>query len=681
MRTRRQSQQSEQQAESPTMIGEHAEETPALEIETDPVQEDHGATNAPPREDAALDTVLRGFREQQQDVFAELRCNEQEMQKQLEDSLCKGLDGFTKIRYGSQARKYLEDTEQVRAEMKVEVSEIMKTAVEDISQNFLQIMSTQKNEAAAFHEENMKQAYEIWSVELAQTLNQNHEKFVSALGESNDRMMSNFSDTIQRLAASMAELGETVTITQRNLSQSMTSSMETMSNAITGMIKELRPQVNDVKPKVQVIDVSHEDTPKPSAKLTGKIKSEKLQVKKPRKQTCFTDSSSEEDEEEVIIIDSDSDDEASCFKTSTSANGSFKKSNIPPFNDKEPWQVWFTRFKEIAKRQHWTEEQKLDVLLPKLQGEAGRFVYEQLDSKTRNNYKRLKRELTNRFRKVENPKTYGTLFSSHKQKATESVETYAAELKTLYDKAHSHRDAKTREEDLLRKFLDGLQDSKASFHVEFVKDPKNIDEAVDEVINFQEVRRKQGKSAKKINMVDYSSDDSDMEYQVARAPGRPPKSQPMKSPETKETEKAADDKSDNMLTKVITQLSDKLDKLTEDKMVSSQPQPMQSDPRAPRQAKAPYQGVGSNQRKPMNQHDSAWQSSNKPMTNQFPREPPTCFKCHQPGHYMRDCQMRMDVRMSSGPPTHNTWGRQETSGQPGANTSRPNSNSSMQGNH
>ena len=344
----------------------------------------------------------------------------------------------------------------------------------------------------------MKQAHEIWSTELTHTLNQNHEKFASAIGESNDRMMSNFADTIQRLGATMGEFGETVTVTQQNLSRSITSSMETMSNNIAGMAKEAQLQGTDVKPKVQPMEISYHDTPKSGTKLTGKIKSEKPQVTKQRKRTCFTDSSSEEDEEEAIVIDSDSDDEAKCFKASSTANGSFKKCNIPPFNDKEPWQVWFTRFQEIAKRQHWTKEQKLDVLLPKLQGEAGRFVYEQLDSKTRNNYKSLKRELTNRFQKVENPKTYGTLFSTCKQKATEGVETFAAELKTLYDKAHSQRDAKTREEDLLRKFLDGLQDSKASFHVEFVKDPKDIDKAVDEVINFQEVRKKQGKSARKV---------------------------------------------------------------------------------------------------------------------------------------------------------------------------------------
>ena len=49
------------------------------------------------------------------------------------------------------------------------------------------------------------------------------------------------------------------------------------------------------------------------------------------------------------------------------------------------------------------------------------------------------------------------------QKGGESVEDYGAELKRLYDKAHSQRDVRTRQEDLLRQFLDGFSDGKARF--------------------------------------------------------------------------------------------------------------------------------------------------------------------------------------------------------------------------
>ena len=48
----------------------------------------------------------------------------------------------------------------------------------------------------------------------------------------------------------------------------------------------------------------------------------------------------------------------------------------------------------------------------------------------------------------------------------------------LYDKAHASRDRQTRTEDLLRRFLDGLNDERAIFHIEFVKEPSDIDQAV-----------------------------------------------------------------------------------------------------------------------------------------------------------------------------------------------------------
>ncbi len=70
------------------------------------------------------------------------------------------------------------------------------------------------------------------------------------------------------------------------------------------------------------------------------------------------------------------------------------------------------------------------------------------------------------------------------EKASETVEEYAAELKRLYDKAHKDRDRRTRQQDLLRRFLDGLLDNKARFQVEFVKTPDSIDDAVYEVVSY-----------------------------------------------------------------------------------------------------------------------------------------------------------------------------------------------------
>ena len=56
---------------------------------------------------------------------------------------------------------------------------------------------------------------------------------------------------------------------------------------------------------------------------------------------------------------------------------------LPPFNGKEDWKVRINRFEAIAERRNWSEETKLDNLLPKLQGRTGDFVYTQLPRATR----------------------------------------------------------------------------------------------------------------------------------------------------------------------------------------------------------------------------------------------------------------------------------------------------------
>lgn len=50
---------------------------------------------------------------------------------------------------------------------------------------------------------------------------------------------------------------------------------------------------------------------------------------------------------------------------------------LPPFTEegKEKWSVWKSRFETVASRSRWSDEEKLDELLPKLHGKAGEFVF------------------------------------------------------------------------------------------------------------------------------------------------------------------------------------------------------------------------------------------------------------------------------------------------------------------
>ena len=164
---------------------------------------------------------------------------------------------------------------------------------------------------------------------------------------------------------------------------------------------------------------------------------------------------------------------------------------LPPFTGKESWKIWFNRFDEVAARKNWDQEKRLDELLPKLQGQAGEFVFGQLSKQTRRDYVSLTKELKTRFRIIETPKRFGSLFSKRNQNNGESVEEYAAELKRLYDKAHARRDQQTRKEDILRRFLDGLKNEQASFHVEYIKEPQDIDRAVYDVVTYMQATHHQ----------------------------------------------------------------------------------------------------------------------------------------------------------------------------------------------
>jgi hypothetical protein len=67
---------------------------------------------------------------------------------------------------------------------------------------------------------------------------------------------------------------------------------------------------------------------------------------------------------------------------------------------------------------------------------------------------------------------------------------FSAELKRLYDKAYPGRALEIRDEDLLRRFFDGLLDSKTKLQIEFFKTPDTLDEAVAVVVNFEETRKR-----------------------------------------------------------------------------------------------------------------------------------------------------------------------------------------------
>ena len=141
----------------------------------------------------------------------------------------------------------------------------------------------------------------------------------------------------------------------------------------------------------------------------------------------------------------------------------------------------------MARLAEWTTKEKLQQLLPRIQGNAADFVFGQLKEEAITSYETLVVEMESRFGTLENKRVYKTQFNNKRQEKGESLEEYAANIKRLYDWAHPNRDASTRQEDLISKFLQGLWDSKARQYIELHKEPSSIEEAVQQVAAYMSV--------------------------------------------------------------------------------------------------------------------------------------------------------------------------------------------------
>ena len=264
-------------------------------------------------------------------------------------------------------------------------------------------------------------------------------------------------------------------------------------------------------------------------------KSRSKSKKRHRRDTSSsTDSSNSSSDSDISVTDStksscDSDDNSSPSSKFERRTKHYhkKKGKLATYNGKERWRVWYNRFKSAT--EGYSIKEKLSDLLSLMRGSAAEFVFDQLSSKDRKDYSKLKAELAKRFHQIENPKAYGAMFSKRNQKSSETLEEYAAELKRLYNKAHPKRDERTRKEDLLRRLLDGAIDKEAASQVEFVKHPNEIDTAVSEIIMYQQLQK--GGKSRLARTRDVETDLDSSDYtddgnvcMANRGPGRPPKS-------------------------------------------------------------------------------------------------------------------------------------------------------------
>ena len=382
-----------------------------------------------------------------------------------------------------------------------------------------------------------------------------------------------------------------------------------------------------------------------------------------------------------VTEDTDSDSDSSL--TSEGAEISRRVNNVrslklPPFTSQnESWEVWINRFNDVAKRRGWSRAEKLDEPLPRLQGPAADFAYAQLSKETRSDFKELCREMEHRFRKIETESTYRIKFGKRGQKHSESAEGFAADLKRIYDKAYPKKDNKNRQEDLLRRFLEGLADQEISQMVAYVKDPKDIDKAAFEVVSLVESRGKSEdkrprRHARFVQMVDHSSEETSSEAEdhlMVRAAGRPGR-KPKIMPDGKialqdgvvETTRPESSGTDDLATKQmvkesISEVSSHLEKSLEKSIGQSLEKSLikiMDNKLADWNKSKPPGGPVRKYNKPGQTPSSGGSQNNwnKPTKQNVGWN--CCYRCGQGGHYARDCwvisgQWQMSTQSGCGP--------------------------------
>ena len=312
---------------------------------------------------------------------------------------------------------------------------------------------------------------------------------------------------------------------------------------------------------------------------------------------------------------------------------------LPAFTGKEKWEVWINRFEAVARLQDWNNKGKLQELLPRLQGAAGDFAFDQMSENTLNSYSKLVNELKNRFGVIENKKTYRVQFNRINQKTGETVEIYATELKRIYEKAYTNRDARIRQEDLLQRFLMGIGNDKARIHIELNKDPKTIEEAVQEVITFMETTKypqhddeQYSNKRRFVRQVTRTEKDTS-DWKTGKLNG--------KRPLTTQKEQKADYGASTCHQSVdMQQIQQMFEKMYEEKRKNEE-QASFGIPQGRRHFNTNNNHNTNNDMKRQypNEHmrNNSFQKEKAQMGQSSQSQPFLCFYCGQPGHYARQC--------------------------------------------
>jgi hypothetical protein len=159
-----------------------------------------------------------------------------------------------------------------------------------------------------------------------------------------------------------------------------------------------------------------------------------------------------------------------------------------------------------------TDEEKLNHLLVSLHDEAADFAFN-LDKVILADYHDLRHELTQRFQVKLTRDSLQNQFYNRKLKKGEAPQSYEADLKRLLGKSYPEGLTGTVKNDiLLKQFFDGVEDENVRYQVKYLKQPKNIDEAVERLYEYLSF---EGHSISKVRVRAIHGDEEEAEGEIA----------------------------------------------------------------------------------------------------------------------------------------------------------------------
>ena len=100
---------------------------------------------------------------------------------------------------------------------------------------------------------------------------------------------------------------------------------------------------------------------------------DKRNLRKVRTKKCIHETESRDSDSD---LDDASSDNTGQITKSRSRSRTGPSAKLPAYTGKKKWEVWCNRFETVAKLNNWDKKEKLNELLPRLQGEAEDIVFD-----------------------------------------------------------------------------------------------------------------------------------------------------------------------------------------------------------------------------------------------------------------------------------------------------------------